>query len=259
VGAETWNPETVDNYEIGLKTTFHGPVTGTFNIDGFWNKFTDQQATVVIPQCVATTPGCTHPAPTGINGIQNIGQSRIRGIEADTSLLLTRDLRLDVGYSYLDAVVTGGSVPFCDSTRYNCAQAAFLQAGSVLPFSPKNRVTTTATYTLPISEDIGRVSVSATFTHTSSQYSSHANDLAFAQGVIPFNASINPATNLLNFNVNWDNVQGRPVDLAFFITNATNEKYWVGSSNSLSTVGGEFIVLGEPRMYGFRMRYHFGQ
>jgi iron complex outermembrane receptor protein len=259
VGAETWNPETVDDYEVGLKTTFRGPITGTFNIDAFWNVFKEQQATVTIPQCVATTPGCTSPAPTGINGIQNIGQSRIRGIEADTSLLLTRDLRLDIGYSYLDAVVTGGSVPFCDVTRYNCAQAAFLQPGSVLPFSPKNRITTTATYTLPVPEDIGRVSVSATFTHTSSQYSSHANDLAFAQGVVPFNASINPATNLLNFNVNWDNVQGTPVDLAFFMTNATNDKYWVGSSNSISTVGGEFIVLGEPRMYGFRMRYHFGQ
>jgi iron complex outermembrane receptor protein len=43
------------------------------------------------------------------------------------------------------------------------------------------------------------------------------------------------------------------------MTNVTNDEYFVGSSNSLSTVGGEFIVLGEPRMFGFRMRYHFGQ
>jgi iron complex outermembrane receptor protein len=258
-GAETWNPETVDDYEVGLKTSFDYIVRGRFNIDGFWNKFTDQQATVTIPQCVATTPGCTHPAPTGINGIQNVGQSRIRGIEADTSLLLTPDLRLDIGYSYLDAVVTGGSAPFCDPTRFNCAQTAFLQPGSVLPFAPKNRVTTTATYTLPVPEDIGQVSVSATFTHTSSQYSGHTNDVEFAMGAVPFNASINPPTNLLNFNVNWDNVHGTPVDLAFFMTNALNDKYWVGSSNSISTVGGEFIVLGEPRMYGFRVKYHWGQ
>jgi iron complex outermembrane receptor protein len=257
-GAETWNPETLDDYEVGVKTTLRGPIQGTFNIDGFWDVFKDQQATVVIPQCVATTPGCTHPAPTGINGIQNIGQSRIRGIEADTSLLLTNDFRLDVGYSYLDAVVTGGAVPFCDNTRFNCAAAAFLTPGSVLPFAPKMRITTTATYTVPVSPDLGKITLAATFTHTTTEYTGHSNDLAFAQGVIPFNASINPDTNLLNLNVNWDNFKGYPVDLQFFATNATNQHYYVGTSQSLSTVGGELIVLGEPRMFGVRVRYHWG-
>jgi iron complex outermembrane receptor protein len=128
----------------------------------------------------------------------------------------------------------------------------------VLPFAPKMRITTTATYNVPVSAELGRISLSATFTHTTTEYTSHSNDLPFAQGAIPFNSSINPATNLLNLNVNWDNFKGSPIDLQFFATNVTNQHYYVATTQSLSTVGGEFVVLGEPRMFGFRARYHFG-
>jgi iron complex outermembrane receptor protein len=258
-GAETWEPETVDDYEIGLKASFDGQVRGTFNINGFWNEFKDQQASVFIPQCTANIPGCTNPAPTGINGIQNIGRSRLRGVEVDGTLLLSDRLRLDYGYAYLDAVVTGGSVPFCDNSRFICSQASFLGAGTVLPFAPKNRITLTATYTLPVPESLGEMSVGATFTHTDDYYTGHGNDAAFAAGAIPFNASINPETDLLNLNFNWRNIAGRPVDLALFVTNVGQEKYWVAAANSLSTIGAEYLILGEPRMFGARLRYHFGQ
>jgi iron complex outermembrane receptor protein len=188
-GAETWQPEKLDTFEVGAKTSFRGGVVhGTFNIAGFWNEFKNQQATVVIPQCTAADPGCTSPAPTGINGIQNVGRSRIRGIEIDASLTAFDSLRFDLGYAYLDAKVTGATTPVCDSTRFLCSAATFLtQVGATLPFAPKNRVTLTATYTLPLDKSIGEISVGGTFVHTDSQFYSHANDAAFAAGAIPFN------------------------------------------------------------------------
>jgi iron complex outermembrane recepter protein len=259
VGSEVWNPEKVDDYEIGFKTSFRGTVYGAFSIDGFWNEFKDQQTSVTIPQCTPIdNPTCTNPAPTGINGIQNVGSSRMRGVEVDGSIG-TGPVRLDVGYAYLDAVVTGGSVPFCDDTRFDCANASFLTAGSRLPFAPKNRVTLTGTFTLPIDPSIGHVSVSATYTHTDTQYSSHSNDLAFEQGAIPYNAGISPATDLLNLNLNWRDVAGTPFDIAVFATNVTNEKYWVSIANGLSTLGGESVIPGEPQMYGVRLKYHFSR
>jgi iron complex outermembrane receptor protein len=257
-GAETWSPEYVDAYEIGYKMTLRGPVKGNFAIAGFWNEFRDQQTSVFIPQCVAGDPGCANPAPTGINGIQNVGKSRLRGIELDGSLTFFDSLRFDFGYAYLDAKVTGGSVPFCDSSRFRCDEASFLTAGTRLPFAPKNRFTVTGTYTLPLDESIGRLSVGATFTHTDKQFSGHGSDAAFAMGAIPFNASLSPATDLLNLNLNWRDVGGSPFDLALFATNVTKEKYYVASSNGLATLGGDALVLGEPRMYGVRLKYHFG-
>ena len=257
-GAETWQPERVDDYEAGIKTSFRGSVSGTFNLAGFWNEFRDQQSSVFIPQCTAQIPGCTNPAPTGINGIQNVGRSRLRGVEADGSLTLFKDLRFDFGYAYLDAVVTGGSVPFCDNTRFICSQASFLGKGARLPFAPKNRVTVTGTYTLPVDESIGIIAVGATFTHTDRQFATHGDDAAFAAGLIPYNPGIIPVTNLLNLNASWRSIAGGPVDVSLFATNVTNRKYRVGITNSLPTLGAEYLVLGEPRIYGVRLRLRFG-
>jgi iron complex outermembrane recepter protein len=254
-GIETWEPEKLDTYEVGLKTSFRGAVSGNINIAGFWNEFKDQQTSVFIPACT-NSPLC---APTGINGIQNVGKSRIRGVEVDGSLTVLDDLRFDFGYAYLDAVVTGGSVPFCDNTRFICAQAAFLSTGTRLLFAPKNRFTVTATYTLPLDQSIGAISLGATFTHTDEQFQTHTNDLPFAVGAIPENYGLLPATDLLNLNLNWKGVAGSPIDLALFATNVTNEKYRVATAGGLPSVGAEFMVLGEPRMYGVRLRYRFGE
>jgi iron complex outermembrane receptor protein len=261
--AETWNPEKLDTYEIGLKGTFRGTVHGNFSLAGFWNEFRDQQASVFIPQCVGPgSPGgrasCTMPAFTGINGIQNVGKSRIRGIEADASIYFADDLRLDIGYAYLDAKVTGGSTPFCNNAAFECADASFLQPGATLPYAPKNRLTLTGTYILPVDESVGKISVGATFTHTDKYYSSHSNDAVFAAGLVPFNASIAPATDLLNLNLNWKDISGSQFDLALFATNVTNKKYWVAAGGLINTVGAEYLFLGEPRMFGARLKYHFG-
>ena len=58
--------------------------------------------------------------------------------------------------------------------------------------------------------------------------------------------------------MNWKSVAGSPVDFALFATNVTKERYYVASTTALSTTGGEFLVLGEPRVYGVRLRFNFG-
>ena len=261
-GFEAWQPEFVDSYELGLKASFQGDgIRGNFNVAGYWNEFKDQQVSVFIPQCLAVSrPTCTTPAPTGINGIQNVGKSRLRGFEVDSSLMIGDSWRFDLGYAYSEAKVTdgGNKLPACDNARFECAQAVFLTKGTALPYAPKNRITLTGTYTLPIPEDVGEVSVGATFTHTDKYFSNHGNDRAFGQGAIPYNASIAPATDLLNLNMNWKGVGGSPLDLALFMTNVTGEKFYVSSGNGLASSGSEFLILGAPRIYGMRVKYRFG-
>jgi iron complex outermembrane receptor protein len=258
-GAETWKPEKIDDYEIGLKASFHGAVSGNISIAGFWNEFKNQQYTVALAACVVTIPGCTNPPPTGINAIVNLGKSRVRGIEVEGSLLPIDDVRIDFGYSYLDTEILDAGKSSCDSTRFNCANAPFPTAGTELLFAPKNRFTISGTYTLPFPENIGKVSAGATFVHTDKQYNSHSNDLYYAAGVIPYNASISPATDLLNLNLSWERVAGSALDFGIFATNVTNQKYFVAATSSTGTIGGEYIMLGEPRMYGIRAKIHFGQ
>jgi iron complex outermembrane receptor protein len=259
---ETWAPEKLDTYEIGLKATLQGAVQGRFNIAAFWNEFQNQQATVSFDQCIAgaAQPLCTNPPSVGINGIQNVGKSRIRGVEADTSLTFFDSLRLDLGYTFLDAEVTGTIPPACDASFYDCDNANFLnEIGSTLPYTPKHSFTATATYTLPLDESLGEVRIGATYSHTADQFVSPNNRDLFAAGIIPFDSGIVPAIDLLNVNVNWDSVAGSPVDLAFFVTNVTNEKYYVAGGTSIDLLGGDSIFVGQPRFYGVRVRFNIGE
>ena len=64
---------------------------------------------------------------------------------------------------------------------------------------------------------------------------------------------------LLNLNARWTNIAGAPIDLSLFMTNVTREKYYsfIAGLGSPS-VNFETATLGEPQMYGARLRFRFG-
>jgi iron complex outermembrane receptor protein len=123
--------------------------------------------------------------------------------------------------------------------------------GGPLALSPKNRVTLTGSYTLPLEEKIGHISFGVTYTHTD------ANQ-AVAQAASP-NFYLLSASDLVNLSADWDTVMGTPIDLSFFMTNATNEKRIVyPGGGALATYHIEGGRVNQPRMFGFRVKYHFG-
>ena len=67
-----------------------------------------------------------------------------------------------------------------------------------------------------------------------------------------------PAVTLWNFNVNWNNFFDTPIDLAFFVVNATDKKYYL-SYNNRASVGFASQIPAEPRTFGLRVRYRFGE
>lgn len=240
-GLETWAPEKVDTYEIGAKASFSGPVRGYFNAAAFYNDFQDQQLIITL----IGAPG------TGISGTQavfNAGKSRIWGLEFDGSVTLFDSLKLDAGYSYLNSKLQEVNVPSNPSTLYRPIEPARLPpVGSDLPLTPHHRFTATATYTLPLDESIGELSIGATYVHTSSQLAGLL--------VSPYNEM--PSSDLVNLNVNWNSVAGAPVDLAFFVTNLTKEKFPTAVAGNWGN-GYESFLYTPPRMYGLRLRYRFG-
>jgi len=230
-GFEIWKPEKVDTYEVGAKTSFHGAVPGYFNVAAFYNNFTNQQLTAI-----------------GIDGIHNIapivnaGHSRIYGLEVDAAVTPFTSFKLDVSYAYLNTKL----LSFTSPAPYLAANA---DVGSPLSLSPKNRVSVTGNYVLPLDESLGKVSFGATYTHTDSQFSA-------SPSVSPLGHL--PATDLLNLNFNWNSIAGGPVDLSVFATNVTNEKYWIYQAGGYTATGFESVIVGQPRMYGLRVRVKFG-
>jgi iron complex outermembrane receptor protein len=245
----TYQPEKVDTYEIGAKTSFRGAVHGTFDVAGFYNNFTNQQLQVGFD----TAPGATVAQTTGV---VNAGRSRMYGAEAEATLTPFNGLTIDAAYTYLNAKIKKIQPLVSSDPNYVVFNQIF--AGNSLVLSPKNKATVTVNYTLPLAERIGRVSIGVTFTHTDKQLTTYAYNSAPLLAAYGSNLGLIAATNLLNLNLNWNSVANHPVDLSLFATNVTQKKYYAFVAG-LGQSGFESAVLGEPRMFGARLRYRFGQ
>ena len=243
LGFAAWGPEKVDTYEAGLKTSFRGALLGYFNLAAFYNDFSNQQLavnTIIAPAYNGKVP------PSQL--IINAGRSRIWGVEIDGSIRPFTGFVLDVGYAYLNTKLKSFTTPALPV--YYSALLTAAQVGGPLSLSPKNRVTLTGTYTLPLTSSIGQVSVGATFTHTDA-------NRALSPVASPYLYEL-PAANLVNVNADWRSVFGKPFDVSFFMTNVTNQHHILFPDGAYGTIGAEGGHPELPRMFGFRLKVHFG-
>ena len=243
------DPEKVDSYEVGSKWTFRGPVSGNLNLAAFYNDFSNQQVFVGFN----AAPGRSVP-PT--NGIVNAGKSRIYGAEAELSLTPAEGLTLSASYTYLNATIR--SIAPLISLDPNYVITASINPGDDLLLSPRHKGTATISYTLPLSPDAGELSVGATYTYVGTQLTSYDFNDAALLAAYGTNLSRLGERNLLNLNLNWRSIGGSPIDAGLFATNVTNEKY-LTFVPALGTLGFMTGTLGQPRMYGLRLRYNFGR
>ncbi|HEX7856159.1 MAG TPA: TonB-dependent receptor [Sphingobium sp.] len=249
-GLETWGPEKVDTYEVGAKSSFDGIVRGNFNIAAFYNDFSNQQLAVAGVPCrvadAGVIPSCTGFIAAQAIGIANAGKSTIKGVEIDTSIRLFEGFNLDASYAYLDTKLKSVTKPAIPNGFRDIPVPV---AGGPLALTPKNKYSVTASYTLPLADEIGRITIAGTFTHQDSML----GQITSAPSLVQL-----PPQNNLNLNVNWNSVAGAPVDLGFFATNVTKEKYFVYTTGGADIYGYDGLILNQPRMYGVRLKYHFG-
>ncbi len=236
-GFETFGSEKVDTYEIGAKTSWRGAAPGYFNIAGYYNDFSDQQVQLGLVNLQNLV------APN--TAIVNAGSSRIYGVEVEAGISPFQGFDLSASYGYLNTkleTLTPVTIP--PGSLYNFVLFTSV-AGEALPYSPKHQAAVTASYTLPLPEDVGKVTLSGTYSYRSKLITTHTSE----------KGTLKPL-NLLDLNLNWESVAGYPVDLGLFANNVTNEYYYT-HVNEQSSSGFVSRYLGEPRMYGMRVRYRF--
>ena len=261
---QSYKPEKVDTYEIGAKTSWRGAVPGSFNIAGYYNDFRDQQLQLGVA-CVATLPnfvgGCAGNAT-----IINSGKSRIYGFEADLNVSPFEGLKFNVSYAYISAKILQLAVPVAGSIPpYNSFTVPLIepcggpQCNTIANSGPPHQVVASLAYTLPLNETAGKFTLGGTVVYQSARriVSDGVVDRTNPANPITSGAGVAPASTVLNLNATWENVGGMPIDLAAFMTNVTNEHVILQINDN--TLRG-FIAgnIGEPRMWGFRVKYKFG-
>lgn len=238
-GFRTHDPEQVDAYELGAKLSFSGTITGNLNVALFYNELDDQQIQAGFVSTIGQASSTT--------GIVNAGKSTIWGAEIESRLLLTDRLSVDIGYTYLDTELKSiADIQLIPGTPFDVIQPSAV-AGGPLSFSPKHQVVLGVNYMLPLDEQLGELSVGATYVYNDEQLSA-ANS--------PFGTI--PSYELVNFNLNWMNIFQSSFDASLFVTNALDEEYTAFIPGNYGSLGGEFRVVGQPRMFGARLRYSFG-
>jgi len=230
-GLLTYEPETATDVEIGLKSEWQlGGLSGRFNVAAYDAKYDDMQR-----QVLANTGGAVATV------IYNAAGASIKGIELESTLLLTDDLAFDLFYNYTDA----GYDNFTDP-----ATGADLSANRLIG-TPENSGGATLRYKHQLGglgEFVGSVSV-----YARSEMALVANQIQN-----PFNDSEGYETYSARLGLN--NIAGYPVDVAIWGDNLSDEEYQVAALGLYgTTLGYNSAVYGEPRMYGIELKYRFGQ
>jgi iron complex outermembrane receptor protein len=240
----SFNPESVDSYDIGVKTSFRGAVSGYFNVSGFYSALKNQQLLVGLQDAFGNS-GTT---------VVNAGKSRMYGVDADAMLKFGDIFRVNASMTYLNTKVIsldpGLIQRFRDDGWVAIAPSAL--AGDVLPYSPKWSVNFNPIVTLPVPAGIGTIELGASYRFTSAYTTS--------------SAASNPNSNVkatavkqLDLNLDWKNIGGSPVDFSLFATNVTNQFTVTTVQPLYDSFGFDMRYLGPPRMYGMRLRVRFGE
>ncbi|HTJ65224.1 MAG TPA: TonB-dependent receptor plug domain-containing protein, partial [Alphaproteobacteria bacterium] len=228
-----FQPEHVTDVEIGVKADWDlWGMHARTNADIFHTDYKDIQTTRLVQ--VKNADGSSRVASL----LFNAADASLEGAEFEASFVPVEGVEIAPHLSYL----------YTEYGKY----PADAQAGSSNPpflYTPKLQYAVTGTYHLPIDESWGDIALSATYSWYGHQY------LSVQAGEI---YPIMPSYENLDLRVDWTNVMGNPVDVAFFMTNAQDNTHVVGGFPIYTQLGFTSLVYNEPRMWGFTMKYRFG-
>jgi iron complex outermembrane receptor protein len=212
-----FDEETVNNYEVGLKTDLlNGRMR--LNVAAFYMDYEDLQ---VFVSSFESTVGLL---------VDNAGEADVYGLEAEWFYAPNDRLDFTATYAYLDAEIGNNEI-------------GTVEEGNSLTRAPEHSASAAAQYRWPIG-DLGDLMLRADYAWQDKIYFQPENYELSAQdsyGLLHLRAALQAATG-------WE--------LALWLKNATDEDYWVHAfDSSFGSDLGASTVQGEPRMWGVSGRY----
>jgi iron complex outermembrane receptor protein len=228
-----FQPEHVTDVELGVKTDYEVMgVHGRTNADIYHTDYKAIQVSIVqnIPSQV---PG---GAPSVATITANAASAYLEGAEIEQTFNLPFGVDLAAQGSYI-------------YTHYDSYPQAFGQVESP-PFQyiPLFQFSVTPTWHVPIDPSWGEMSASISWS-----WYGHQSTSPLA------NEPLNYQPHYQNFDIraDWTNVFRQPVDLAFFMTNVTDNLHVLGVIPLQTSAGFSSVSYNPPRMFGFSLKYRF--
>lgn len=268
---QPYDEETVINYEIGHKADWSliADVPLRTNFAVYYQDYSDIQQTQTF---LSTTSGFGAFATRIVNAAEAV----ISGAEFDVTWQAAESLTLSLAYAYTDARYkeyeigliennSGPGIPPFPLSPVTTVTAD--NKASDFMFVPKNTLTATIVYTLPVAPEIGDMSVLLSVYAQDEQNSlgavSLADEMAELQAwsaedleTVQNSAEVD-GYELINLRYDWRAMFGSTVDFSLFVDNLTDEDYVVGGLNVIDILGLNASTYGAPRTFGAAVRYAF--
>ncbi|MBB4154658.1 iron complex outermembrane receptor protein [Sphingomonas jinjuensis] len=232
LAAAVVRPERNTTWETGLKTSLFDRRL-VVNVDGYWTKVRDFQATVVD----------TGPTQTAaLRGyLSNIPRVEVRGVEADAAALVLPGLTLRAAFAYADGRYADYPAGPCPIELQSATTTACNLSGRRLASLPRLAVTAGIDYAQPIGSG-------AAFVHVDTASRSGVNG---DPGLSRF--TYIRGYNLTNANIGYRFADG--IEVAVFARNLLDADY---TQNVTVQAGNSGLVLGtpsDPRTIGMTLRF----
>jgi iron complex outermembrane receptor protein len=225
-------PDSVNNYEVGVKGRFDNGLTYTFAMfDVEWDK-----------------PQISGPLPSGNLVVFNGNTARSKGLEFESSgPLILPALSYNIGFAYADATLTSDfSYPANNGSGTIVPGAVTGTAGQQLPGSPKVSVAAAVAYDRKLANGYD---LSLWLNQT---YKSQV-PLSLSGRTINENA---PAFGILNLSIS---LAHQPWRLLGYATNLLDRRAVLGPPGNpglLQNLSNNYVI-GRPREAGLRLFYSF--
>lgn len=229
-----YGPEKVIDFEAGLKADFElAGMKARTNVAAFYSELKDAQ----VSQSFSTINPVTQQLAL-INLIVNAAKAKIKGLEVDATLVPFENFTLGASYALTDAKYTS----FVD------VQTGAPITNRPFPFLAKHRLNLSANYVIPVSDTLGKLSLSANWAYSSS----------YSLSVFPDPLGVENGYNQLDLRADLTDLGTEGFSLGVFVNNATNEVYKIGGVPIFSVLGTTSVLYNEPRTWGIQARYRFG-
>lgn len=224
-------PEFVYDWEGGLKKDWHlGEATLRTNLALYRQKYVNTQRFV------------SAVGNPGQQLVTNAASATINGGELEFTLIPSKGVELGGYVSYIDA-------------KYNAFPTGLGNfTGNNFAVVPKTMYALRGKYELPLDQSIGVITLGAEYTHQSQTWYSDTNQRLVADG--PVSSQSQPGYGILDLRIDWKSVMQSKYDLAFYVKNAQETKYY-GKGVMVYGLGYNEAALGDPRVYGLEASFHF--